>query len=91
MPSTRWERERKEGLRDENGDLIQLEFPFAMTHVEIAKELGITPQRVGQIERRALRKLRNAFLRFGVSHSSDLIPRCLSLARRRGLARIQMQ
>ena len=44
-----------------------------MSHEEIAKEMGISPQRVGQIERRALWKLRRMLDARGVCFA-DLLP-----------------
>lgn len=43
------------------------------THEEIAKELGVTPQRVQQIEQAALRKLRRNLVAMSLT-ADDLTP-----------------
>ena len=45
----------------------------AMTLSEVAKELGVTPERVRQIETAALRKIRIALAGRSVCSSSDVI------------------
>lgn len=44
-----------------------------MTYAEIASELGVSVERVRQIERRALNKLRAAFEKLGLKKLDDEI------------------
>ena len=57
---------------------------FAMKHEEIAKELGISRERVGQIERRAIAKIRAAFQGRGITSSAELTAHGKAGDRRKG-------
>lgn len=46
------------------------EYEYAMTHAEIAKVLGVSRERVRQIERIALDKLRRGFAAYGINKAA---------------------
>jgi len=63
-------RERRKA-KETGGDFSR---DHAMTHQEIAIEMGLTRARVWQLERSALRKIRLQFLKLGITNFLDLMP-----------------
>jgi DNA-directed RNA polymerase sigma subunit (sigma70/sigma32) len=53
-----------------------IDYPYHMTHQEIADELGITRSRVAQLEKSALTKLRDRFIlrQYYLDHVSSNSP-----------------
>ncbi|MDB4998268.1 MAG: Sigma-70, region 4 [Myxococcaceae bacterium] len=49
------------------GRPFDADLPGGMSHAEIGERMNLTPQRVGQIEREAFRKMREEAIRLGLS------------------------
>lgn len=63
------------GLTPREANIIRMRFEDGMTQAEIGHECGITGDRVGQIEAKAMRKLRNrtGWLQMGLNHWAPIL------------------
>lgn len=63
------------GLTPREANIIRMRFEDGMTQAEIGHECGITGDRVGQIEAKAMRKLRNraGWLQMGLNHWAPIM------------------